>query len=430
MTTVVIVGAQWGDEGKGKLIDFLASEAEMVIRSQGGSNAGHTVVAGEDVYKLHLIPSGILYPEVTCIVGNGVVVDLEVIIKELDDLGKRGIKDDNLYISDRAQMIMPYHYLIDELQEDLKGDSKIGTTKRGIGPAYTDKYARSGLRIADLFHWDAFCAKVQANVEEKNRYLASYGRDGVDAGQIIAQFALHKERIQKYVADTAVMANEAIDAKRRVLFEGAQGTLLDIDQGTYPFVTSSYPTAGGACTGSGVGPTKIDRVLGIVKAYTSRVGDGPFPTELNDATGEHIRDKGFEYGTTTGRPRRCGWLDGVVLKYSSLVNGLTDLAITKLDVLSGMEELKLCIGYEIDGKLLTSIPADLETLSQCVPVYESMPGWNEDISNCLSMTQLPENALKYLKRVEDFCGVPISIVSVGPERSQTIVINQLFEYID
>ncbi len=426
MTTVVIVGAQWGDEGKGKIIDFLASKAEMVVRCQGGSNAGHTVVTGDDIYKLHLIPSGILYPDVSCIVANGVVVDLGIILKEIDDLAQRGIPADNLLISDRAQMIMPYHYIIDALQEELKGDKKIGTTKRGIGPAYTDKYARCGLRLADLFNWEVFLNKLHQNVEEKNRFLASYGQPPVNEGEIIELYAYYKERIAPYVADTAYIINKAIDEKRRVLFEGAQGTLLDIDHGTYPYVTSSYPIAGGVCTGAGVGPTKINRVLGIVKAYTTRVGDGPFPTELLDATGSAIRDKGHEFGTTTGRPRRCGWLDGIVLRYSAMINGLTDLAITKLDVLSGLKELKLCVAYKYRDKVLENFPGDLEILAECAPVYESLPGWNEDITKCRSIEELPENAKKYLRRIEEFCGVKINIVAVGPERGETIVVNELY----
>lgn len=426
VTTVIIVGAQWGDEGKGKIIDFLASKAEMVVRCQGGSNAGHTVVTGGEVYKLHLIPSGILYPGVTCIVGNGVAVDIGTILKEIQDLADRGIKADNLLVSNRAQMIMPYHYVLDALQEQLKGEGKIGTTKRGIGPAYTDKYSRVGLRVADLFQWDAFLKKLRQNVEEKNRFLAAHNQPPMDEEEIIQLYARYKEEIAPYVADTAPLVNKAIDEGRRVLFEGAQGTLLDIDHGTYPYVTSSYPVAGGACIGAGVGPTKINKVLGIVKAYTTRVGDGPFPTELLCPTGAFIQDKGAEFGTTTGRPRRCGWLDGMILRYSAMVNGLTDLAITKLDVLSGLEELKVCVGYEYQGRRLENFPSELEVLAECKPVYETLPGWEEDLTQCRSIEELPKNAQDYLKYIQDFCGVNIAIVAVGPQRDETIIVKEMF----
>lgn len=426
MTTVVVVGAQWGDEGKGKIVDFLASQADMVVRCQGGSNAGHTVVQGGNVYKLHLIPSGILYPGVCCIIGNGVVVDLPVILEELDNLQAKGIDVNNLYISDRAQMIMPYHYLLDGLQEEAKADRKIGTTKRGIGPAYVDKVARSGLRMVDLFNWDSFVEKLRYSANEKTELLACYGQDPVNVEEIIEKFKEYRERIMPYIADTPPMVNAVIDAGKKVLFEGAQGTLLDIDHGTYPFVTSSSPTAGGACTGSGVGPTKIKRVIGITKAYTTRVGEGPFPSELLDEQGEYIRQKGYEFGTTTGRPRRCGWLDMMVVRYSVMVNGLTDLAITKLDVLDTLPELKICRAYRYNGSELLNFPADLDILAKCEPVYETMPGWMSDTSGCRKLEDLPEAARQYLARIEELAGAQISIVATGPDREQTMTVNELF----
>jgi len=426
MTTVVIVGAQWGDEGKGKIVDFLASQADMVVRCQGGSNAGHTVVQGGNIYKLHLIPSGILYPGVCCIIGNGVVVDLPVILEELDNLQAKGIDVNNLYISDRAQMIMPYHYLLDGLQEDAKADRKIGTTKRGIGPAYVDKVSRSGLRMADLLDWDSFVEKLRYSAKEKTELLACYGQEAVDAEEIIEKFKVYRDRIMPYIADTPPMVNAVVDAGKKVLFEGAQGTLLDIDHGTYPFVTSSSPTAGGACTGSGVGPTKIKRVIGITKAYTTRVGEGPFPSELLDEQGEYIRQKGFEFGTTTGRPRRCGWLDMMVVRYSVMVNGLTDLAITKLDVLDTLPELKICNAYRYNGSEIPNFPADLDILAKCEPVYETMPGWMSDTTGCRKIEDLPEAARNYLARIEELAGAQISVVAIGPDREQTITVNELF----
>ncbi|MGI5892172.1 MAG: adenylosuccinate synthase [Bacillota bacterium] len=426
MSTAVIVGAQWGDEGKGKIIDFLAQKADMVVRCQGGNNAGHTVVYGDKTYKLHLIPSGILYPGVDCIIANGVVADLAVVLEELDNLAAQGVKSDKLRISQRAQIIMPYHRQLDELQESIKGDGKIGTTKRGIGPAYVDKVARSGFRLIDLMNWQGFLSKLHANVEEKNRIFAMYGQELINEEKIIADFKVYAERIKQYIVDTAPIINQAIELGKNVLFEGAQGTLLDIDHGTYPYVTSSYPTAGGACTGSGVGPTKINKVLGIAKAYTTRVGDGPFPSELFDQTGEMIRQQGFEFGTTTGRPRRCGWFDAVVLRYSTMINGLTDLAITKLDVLDTLSEIKICTSYLYKGQEIHDFPADLEILSGCEPVYETLPGWCESTVDCRSIADLPDNAKNYLRRLEKISGIPISIVAVGPERNQTIVINDIF----
>ncbi|MGI6711348.1 MAG: adenylosuccinate synthase [Bacillota bacterium] len=427
MSAVVLIGAQWGDEGKGKITDFLAEKATVVVRYQGGNNAGHTVVVGQQEYKLHLIPSGILYPGTTCVIGNSVVVDLEVLFKEIDHLKERGISSDNLRISDRAHIIMPYHRRLDEVQEERKGSQKIGTTKRGIGPAYVDKFARVGIRIVDLLDKDTFHAKLEANIIEKNiLFNKVYGVEGFDKEQIIREYDQYAKRIKPYVADTSVIINNAVDNGENVLFEGAQGTLLDIDHGTYPFVTSSHPIAGGACIGTGIGPAKINKVLGVAKAYTTRVGEGPFPTELFDDTGDLIRQEGNEFGTTTGRPRRCGWFDAVILRYSTRLSGLTGLAVTKLDVLDKLKQIKICVGYEYQGKNLVDFPADLKVLAQCKPVYEVLDGWMESTSSARTFEELPLNARKYLERIEEIVGVKISIIAVGPKRSQTIVRDALY----
>ncbi len=426
MTVAVVVGAQWGDEGKGKITDFLGEQADMVIRCQGGSNAGHTVVSEGITYKLHLVPSGILYPGVSCIIGNGVVVDLGVLLQELDNLSAQGIQTDHLLISRRAHLIMPYHYRMDELQETQKGDAKIGTTKRGIGPAYVDKVARCGIRLEDLFDEALFTAKVEYNLREKNPILEAAGLESCDKDEILTMFREYAERIKLYVTDTVYPINEAVEQNKKVLIEGAQGTLLDIDHGTYPFVTSSHPTSGGACTGAGIGPTKIDKVVGIAKAYATRVGSGPFPTELLDEMGETIRQKGFEFGVTTGRARRCGWFDAVVARYSVLVNGMTDMVITKLDVLDDLPEIQICSAYECDGRTVHEFPSSLTALQQCRPIYETMPGWLCDTTGCTTYEKLPENAKKYLERLEELSGVPVSIVAVGPDRRQTIVRKPIF----
>jgi len=427
MSAVILIGAQWGDEGKGKITDFLAEKADVVVRYQGGSNAGHTVVVGNEEYKLHLIPSGILYPGTVCVIGNSVVVDLEILLKEIDNLHKRGISTENLRISDRAHVIMPYHRRLDEVEEERKGLNKIGTTKRGIGPAYMDKVARVGIRIADLFDPDFFRAKLEANLEEKNALFSKvYGVEGFAKDQIIREYALYTKRIKPYIADTSIIVNKAIDDGKNVLFEGAQGTLLDVDHGTYPFVTSSYPIAGGACIGAGVGPTKIKKVLGVAKAYTTRVGEGPFPTELFDETGDLIRKEGQEYGTTTGRPRRCGWLDTVILRYSVRLSGLTGIALTKLDVLDKLDSIKICVGYQYQGRILKDFPSSLKVLADCQPVYEEVDGWQEDTTSSRTYEQLPLKAQEYLKRIEKIVGAKIAIVAVGPKRSQTIVRDKLY----
>jgi len=429
MTSVVIVGTQWGDEGKGKITDFLASQADMVLRCQGGNNAGHTIVYQGTEHKLHLIPSGILYPQVNCIIGSGVVIDLKVLFQEIDNLHAQGLSTDNLIISERAHLIMPYHYTLDALQEKLKGAAKIGTTLRGIGPAYSDKIARTGIRLIDLLEDDVFIEKLDNNLKEKNAIFKLYDLPqitGEGRQQLIDTFRAYAQRIAPYVRETASLANEALMAGQKLIFEGAQGTLLDIDHGTYPFVTSSSPTAGGACTGSGIGPTRINRVLGIAKAYTTRVGSGPFPTELTDRTGEIIQTKGCEFGTTTGRARRCGWFDAVVVRYSMLINGLTDLCITKLDVLDELPEIKICRAYSYKGREINVFPASLAVLADSAPVWETLPGWQEDTTGCRSFSELPVNAQKYLLRIEELTGVPVNIIAVGPDRAATIVRNPLF----
>ncbi len=426
MSTVVIVGAQWGDEGKGKITDFLAAQADMVVRCQGGSNAGHTVVVDGIVHKLHLVPSGILYPKVSCIVGNGVVLDLKMVLQELERLEAMGIDIKNLKISQRVHLIMPYHYMMDEMEENNKGAKSIGTTKRGIGPAYMDKVARQGIRLADLLNWPHFEVILADNVKEKNILFKGHGLPNCDLEAIKTEFAVYAQKIRPYVGETLYSLNKAIEEGKKVLFEGAQGTHLDIDHGTYPYVTSSAPCAGGACTGSGVGPTKINRVVGIAKSYTTRVGSGPFPGELFDEVGEEIRQKGVEFGTTTGRPRRCGWQDAVVLRYSAVVNGLTDLVITKLDVLDEMKEVKICRAYAYKGQEITEFPYDLTVLAECEPIYEVLPGWQKDTTGCRSFQELPAEAQAFIKRIEELAGVDVAIVAVGPERSQTIVCKTIF----
>ncbi len=424
MPAVVLVGAQWGDEGKGKITDFLAEEADCVVRYQGGSNAGHTVELANEKFMLHLIPSGILHSEKLCVIGNGVVVDLGKVIDEIEGLHQRGIDTSNLRISSRASVVMPYHKKIDEIEDSI---NKIGTTKRGIGPTYADKISRTGFRICDLLQEESFRENFTAEVERKNRLLKDfYNEPGFDAEEMIEQLMAQIGVLKKYIADTAYLVHTSLRAGKKVLFEGAQGTLLDIDHGTYPYVTSSYPTAGGACIGSGIGPTEIGRVIGVAKAYTTRVGEGPFPTELKDATGELLRERGAEFGTTTGRPRRCGWLDAVILRYAARINGLTDLAITKLDVLDSFAALKICVAYRYQGELLYEFPDNIHVLQGCVPEYIEMPGWNQDISQITEYGDLPPEAQAYIAKIEELSGVKHSMVAVGPKRSQTIVSNRLF----
>lgn len=426
MVSVVVVGTQWGDEGKGKIIDFLSAQTSMVVRCTGGSNAGHTVCCNGNTYKLHLVPSGILYDGVDCIIANGTVVDLKALLIEIDTLTSQGFSVDRLKLSDRAQLIMPYHIQLDGMQELAKGAGKIGTTGRGIGPCYEDKVSRCGIRVHHLLNWHSFEKKVRANTAEKNKLFTMNGLPKLDAEAIIEEFRVYAERIKPFIADTSLLVNEALDAGKRVLFEGAQGTLLDIDLGTYPYVTSSSPIAGGVCTGAGVGPTKINRVAGIAKSYTTRVGDGPFPSELLDEMGDKLRIAGHEFGTTTGRPRRCGWFDVPVVKYSVLVNGLSDIVLTKLDILDGFPEIKICVAYEYEGKILPSMPADLHILTDLKPIFETLPGWMCDTSACRQYDELPENAKKYVERLEKLCGAPISIVAIGSDRKQTIIRKDLF----
>ncbi|MDD3766284.1 MAG: adenylosuccinate synthase [Eubacteriales bacterium] len=422
MSTKVLIGAQWGDEGKGKITDILAQQAQVVVRSQGGNNAGHTVEADGVVYKLHLIPSGILNPETLCIVGNGVVIDPKGILEEIRQVQDKGISTDNLKIDARAHVIMPYHIALDGLSEAARGKSEIGTTKKGIGPCYMDKAERCGIRMWDLIHPEVFEQKVRENLEIKNKILKLvYGGETFDADEIIAEYKEYAKKLAPYVADTTVLLYNSIKEGKNVLFEGAQGTLLDLDLGTYPYVTSSHPTAGGACIGSGVGPTLIDDCIGIAKAYTTRVGKGPFPTELFDEVGETIRQKGFEFGTTTGRPRRCGWFDAVIVKYSVRTSGITKLVINKLDTLSGLDRLKICTGYEKDGKVITEFPADLSELALCKPIYEEMDGWDEDISSVTSFDELPQACKDYVNRIEQLCGAFVWMVGVGPGRTQNII---------
>ena len=429
MANVVIVGTQWGDEGKGKIVDLLAETADMVVRFQGGNNAGHTMVVGGEQFISHLIPSGILQKK-TCIIGNGVVVDPAVLLEEIDALSSRGIDvgPAMLEICEKTHLIMPYHQAVDHAREKFKGDQKIGTTGRGIGPAYEDKATRRGIRFADLLDPEVFAEKVNTILDEKNFYLQNYlSADTLDPQQIIDQYLVYAGRLAPHVRNISVTINAAIKNKKQIMFEGAQGTHLDIDHGTYPFVTSSNTLAGNACCGSGVGPKQIDDVFGIVKAYTTRVGQGPFPSELFDAIGDKIQKKGAEFGATTGRRRRCGWLDTVILKNAVRLNGLTGLAITKLDVLDGLESINICTGYEYQGELVTEFPASLKVLGACQPVYESLPGWQEDISGIRKFEDLPSNVKGYLERIAALTETPVSIISVGPDREQTIVLRNPFK---
>jgi adenylosuccinate synthase len=427
MSAVILIGAQWGDEGKGKVTDFLASQANVVVRSTGGNNAGHTVVVGEEEFKIHLVPSGILYSNTNCIIGNGVVIDPKVLIKEIDSLIARGVKVDNLRISSNAHVIMPYHVKLDELEEESKGDSKIGTTKRGIGPAYVDKASRIGIRMGDLLEQEEFHAKLVRNVAAKNIILEKiYNSTAFNTEEIYQEYLGYAKRLAAHITDTSLMIHQAIERGEKVLFEGAQGTLLDLDHGTYPYVTSSNPTSAGACIGSGVGPTRINKVVGVIKAYTTRVGAGPFPTELLDEAGEEIRSKGKEFGTTTGRPRRCGWYDAVIARYTARINGIDAFAVTKLDVMGGLDTIKICTGYKFGEQILQEFPLSQKVLEQCVPVYEEMPGWQEDISNVKTFEELPEAAKNYLNKIKELAGVDLFLVAVGPRRDETIILQQVF----
>lgn len=427
MATLVVVGTQWGDEGKGKITDYLAEKAEVVARYQGGNNAGHTIsIAGKE-FKLHLIPSGIFYPEKICVIGNGMVVNPKALVDELRYLKNNGVSTSNLRISDRAHVVMPYHIKLDELEEESKGSNKIGTTKKGIGPAYMDKAARIGIRIIDLLDPEEFSEKLKRNLEDKNRIFEKiYGVDGFKFEDIYNEYLSYVNEFKEYVTDTSVVLNEAIDADKDVLFEGAQASMLDIDQGTYPYVTSSNPVAGGVCIGSGVGPTKINKVIGVVKAYSTRVGDGPFPSELLDETGQFIRETGREYGTTTGRARRVGWFDALVVRHARRVSGLDGMAITRLDILTGLKELKICTAYRYNGEILKEFPTSLKALAKCEPVYETLPGWTEDITGIRSYEELPANTRAYIEKIAEVTGVPLAIFSIGPNREQTVLVTKIY----
>lgn len=427
MSTVVVVGTQWGDEGKGKITDFLAESAEVVARYQGGNNAGHTILINDKKYKLTMIPSGIFYEDKICVIGNGMVINPSALLEEIKYIHDNGFSTNNLCISDRAHVIMPYHLLLDGLEEERKGDNKIGTTRKGIGPCYMDKAARNGIRIADLLDAEEFERKVRHLVAEKNVLIEQvYGSKGLDADSVIEEYLGYAEQIRPYVTDTSVVLNDLIDEGKKVLFEGAQGVMLDIDQGTYPFVTSSNPSAGGVCIGSGVGPTKIDQVIGVAKSYTTRVGDGPFPTELNNEIGDWIREKGNEYGTVTGRPRRVGWFDSIVVRHARRVSGLTGLSLNSLDVLAGLDTVKICTAYKYRGEVIQYYPANLKMLAECEAVYEELPGWKEDLSGVRKLEDLPVNARKYVERVSELTGIPITIFSVGRNREQTNLVRPVY----
>ena len=429
MKTVAVVGSQWGDEGKGKVIDFLATQADVVVRGQGGNNAGHTLVVDGKKFALRLIPSGILNPNTINVIGNGIVFDPKGFFEEIEMLESNGISTKNIKISDRAHIVFPYHKELDGLAEEARGDNKIGTTKKGIGPCYMDKTERSGIRVCDLMDKEIFAKKLKLQVDAKNKLVTGvYGKEAMfDFDEIYNEFIVYAEKMRPYVEDTTVIVYDAIKANKKVLFEGAQGTLLDLDLGTYPFVTSSHPTSGGFAVGAGVGPNMIKDVVGIVKAYTTRVGEGPFVTELFDETGERIRTQGREFGTVTGRARRCGWFDSVIVKYAARVNGITSISFMLLDVLTGFDKIKICTAYKMGDKIINNFPASLEDLAKCEPVYEELDGWNEDLTNIEKFEDLPENAKKYIARIEELVGVNVDLVSVGPNRTQTIIRKNIFE---
>jgi adenylosuccinate synthase len=428
MPNAVIVGTQWGDEGKAKVIDYLSKTCDIVIRFHGGANAGHTVIANGQKFIFHLVPSGIMYPEKICVVSNGVVFDIEQFLKEIDELIAKNISvEGRLFISDLAHLVLPYHKLQDSAAESAMGNAKIGTTGRGIGPAYADKATRNGIRVGDLADWEGFSAKFRKNCEAKKLLLSAYGQPfTLNIENCLEQYKSMRERVLPFITDTSALLYKASKNGKNLLFEGAQGTFLDIDHGTYPFVTSSNTVSGAACTGAGVGPSCIHHVVGIVKAYTTRVGNGPFPTEQVNQTGDHLRTKGGEFGATTGRPRRCGWFDSVLLRRSVQLNGLTRLSLTKLDVLSDLDEIKICTHYEINGKQADLFPTSMQLVENAVPHYDSMPGWKSDISGCRTLSDLPENALRYVKKLQELCyGIPLLLVSIGPDRSQTMEVEPL-----
>lgn len=428
MATSMVIGTQWGDEGKGKIVDYLAEEADVVVRSQGGNNAGHTVVVDGKAFALRLLPSGILYDNKKNVIGVGVVVDPKVLLEEIANLEKEGKSAKTLEISDRAHIIFPYHNRTDEAEEMAKGDAKIGTTKNGIGPCYADKVNRIGIRMCDLMNTELFKAKLKANVELKNKMLTEvYGAEPVSYEEILEDYLGYAEKLRPYVKDTTYSVYESIKENKKVLFEGAQATMLDLDHGTYPFVTSSHPIAGGACVGAGIGPNYMSNIIGVVKAYSTRVGAGPFPTEQDNEIGDMLRNTGHEFGTVTGRPRRCGWLDLAVVSYAAILNSLNYLAITRLDILDDLPELKIGVGYKLNGEVLKGFPASLEELDQVEPIYETMKGWQAPTSHVKKYEDLPAEARAYVERIAEVTGVPLGIVSVGPNRSQTIVVRDCFK---
>lgn len=425
MSAVVVMGTQWGDEGKGKIVDYLAEQADVVVRYQGGSNAGHTVVVNGKEFKLRLLPSGILYKGKKCVIANGVVVDPEVLLQEMDAMVEKGIDIDGIRLSNRAHVILPYHKLIDELFEEARGELKIGTTKRGIGPCYMDKDNRIGIRVVDLMEEEVFSEKLKANLELKNRELKLlYNHNGFEFESVKKEYLGYAERLRKHVVDTSATINDDLKSGKKILFEGAQATLLDLDHGTYPYVTSSHPISGGVCVGAGVGPNKIKTVLGVVKAYCTRVGEGPFPTEQLNETGDRIRECGREFGTVTGRPRRCGWLDACMVRYAGYLSGVDYMAITRLDILDTFEKIQMCVGYQYQGKLLNEMPASLKIFGAVEPVYESFDGWMTDTTGIRKYEDLPENARKYLERLAEVTEIALGLVSVGPGRNQTIVLKK------
>ena len=421
MATTILVGAQWGDEGKGKVIDVLTEQADVVVRYQGGNNAGHTVEVGTEKYVLHLVPSGILYPGKVNVIGNGVVVDPLALWEEVEHLRGRGIAiDSNLFVSETAHLVFPYHRLLDEVREEQKGKRKIGTTKRGIGPAYADKVARTGLRVVDLLASDRFREKLRRKIRENNEILRAFGAKPLSLAGINREYLACGQKLRPFITDTVTLLNRAVRQNKNILFEGAQGTMLDIDFGTYPFVTSSNATAGGACTGTGIPPHRVDRVVGVMKAYTTRVGEGPFPTELLDAQGAMLRETGREFGATTGRPRRCGWFDAVAMRYSVTVNGIDDLAVTKLDVLDELPKIKVCVGYKVETKVYETVPNDIDRLNRAVPIYQEFHGWQTSTRRVREFDQLPKRARIYLQKLAQLSGARLSIVSVGARREETI----------
>ncbi|CCQ60460.1 adenylosuccinate synthase [Crocosphaera watsonii] len=423
MANVIVIGAQWGDEGKGKITDLLSRSADVVVRPQGGVNAGHTIVVQGRTFKLHLIPSGILYPETECVIGSGTVIDPKVLLEELGQLHSLNVSTDNLFISQTAHVTMPYHRLLDQASEQRRGEKKIGTTGRGIGPTYADKSERTGIRVVDLINPKELQEKLEWTINYKNVILEKlYNLAPLDPKVVIEEYIGYAEQLKPYVVDSSLKIYEAIKQKKNILFEGAQGTLLDLDHGTYPYVTSSNPIAGGACVGSGIGPTVVDRVIGVAKAYTTRVGEGPFPTELHGEIGEQLCDRGAEFGTTTGRRRRCGWFDGVIGRYAVRVNGLDCLAITKLDVLDELSEIKICVAYELDGHTCDNFPGNASEFARCTPIYETLPGWQKSTKDCRSLEDLPQEARDYLKFLAELMEVPIAIVSLGASRDQTIIV--------